>query len=181
MRKQPPRSEDKIEDVPRRRQCYIMINALLLLQTFFGNSDLTNKFLQEDVIMSPKQRRNLHFMLTDTRRQLVLEDRAQALDHKIFEDRIEDNMKSAWEWFNQESYDEKSICGIAFRLAQMGATKDVEGTALLGQLTIGSILPSPTSSSDDGNAEASGDDSGDDSDDASGGGSVTGERGAKGS
>ncbi|KAJ4302730.1 hypothetical protein N0V90_001620 [Kalmusia sp. IMI 367209] len=158
----PPRSQDRIEEVPTRRQCYIMVNALLLLQTFFGNSELTNKFLQETVEITEDQRKSLHFMITDTRRQLVLEEKPRDLDYKAYEERIQGDMESAWEWFNQEACNKASICGIAFRLAQMGATKDVEWTALLGRLTIGPILSRTPTSSVEGSVEGSVDGSVDD-------------------
>lgn len=130
-----------------------MINALLLLQMFFGNPDLTNKFLRESIVMNGDQRQSLNFVLTDIRRQILLEEKPCDINYSAYDLRIQHDMESAWDWFNEEADNKASICGIAFRLAQMGATRDLEWRTLLGRLTIGPILSSSTTSSLDGSVE----------------------------
>lgn len=135
----PPRTLDTPKKFAPRRQCYVMMNALILLQTFFGRADLTNQFLREEITMKDEERKSLDFVLTHCRRQLLLND-TDNYDHADYEDKIKPSLVPAWDWFNDEARKERSICGIVFRLAEMGATKDVEWTTLLGRLTIGGIL-----------------------------------------
>lgn len=119
------------------KQCAIMMSALILLQSCFGRADSTNRFLREDVKMSDLARESLDFVLTNCRRQLLWDEES---DSESVENKLKGSLQPAWDWFKGESQNARSICGIVFRLAEMGATREVEGTTLLGQLRIGAII-----------------------------------------
>lgn len=118
-------------------KCDIMMSALVLLQTCFGRADLPNKFLREEVKMTDAARQSLDFVLTNCRRQLLWDRDG---DEESYEEKIKEDLDPAWAWFESEARNLRSICGTVFRLAAMGATKEVEWTTLLGQLRIGAII-----------------------------------------
>ncbi|KAF2254768.1 hypothetical protein BU26DRAFT_559427 [Trematosphaeria pertusa] len=137
----PACSDDTKPEHPPAQQCILMMNALSLLQSFFGEGEGTNKFLREDICpgMSNEERNSLEFILNDPERQPALLDQSSR-NYALYQDRIKPDLKPAWDWFQSQTARPQSICGMAFRLAEMGATGDVDMTKLLGQLSIGSIL-----------------------------------------
>jgi hypothetical protein len=151
----PEREHDTPKKLSPRKQCYIMMNALILLQTFFGRAELTNNFLCESVVtsMSEAARESLNFVLNSSHRQLLWNKENNSTSYEDYEDIIRPNLKSAWEWFRAEADIPRSICGIAFRLAEIGATKDIEWTYMLSELKIGHILSRRSTSSIEDDAE----------------------------
>ncbi|CAI6336383.1 unnamed protein product [Periconia digitata] len=136
---QSPKQPDETEARPVSlvEQGGIMMSALILLQNCFDRADHTNKFLREQVTMSEEDRRSLDFVLTHCHRQLLWD---RDSDGKGYEGKIEGNIKPAWKWFENEARNPRSICGMVFQLAKMGATKEVGYTTLLEQLKIGHII-----------------------------------------
>lgn len=132
------RVHDPMRHFSPAEQCYVMMNALNLLQTLFGRAELTNKFLREDMEMAPDERDSLDYVLNEPCRQLAL-DRHNP-NYENYQEKMRPYLKSAWDWFQNQATRPQSICGMVFRLAEMGATKDIEMQALLGQLSIGSIV-----------------------------------------
>ncbi|KAF2792118.1 hypothetical protein K505DRAFT_57706 [Melanomma pulvis-pyrius CBS 109.77] len=131
------------------KECRIMISALTLLQNSLGLPELANEFLRANYYpdMSPEERVSLDFVLTDGSRQTALDEKHR--NHTHHQGVIKPNLKGAWSWFQRQAKDEASICGLFFRLADMGATNMEDLITLLSQLSIGSLSTSSTPSSDD--------------------------------
>lgn len=140
----PVRSDDGKQDITTAKRCYIMMKALTLLQNFAGHGDLANKFLREEVKMAEEEKVALNFVLTSPWRQKAL--KKSDTNYEENQRKIAPSIRPAWEWFRGQASDPRSICGFVFRLAAMGAIKDVDLNTSLDQLNIGCLSRSSTSS-----------------------------------
>jgi len=78
-------------------------------------------------------------VLMDEYRQELLDcDDSEALEG--VEDDTIDELRHAWEWFRRRTMNPNCICGLVFRLVEMGAVKDVGVKILLSRLDIGSLV-----------------------------------------
>jgi ppGpp synthetase/RelA/SpoT-type nucleotidyltranferase len=119
-----------------REKCSIMIDALLLLQTFAGSSDAARAFLlQPGVTMTNDQKVGLNFVLSNPSRRDCL-DGFQTFRPDVWSDELE----LAWGWFQQQVPDDRSLCGLFFRLSEMGVpAKVLDDRKRLKELSIGSL------------------------------------------
>lgn len=142
----PKRSKGEEEQYAPAQLCVVMMRALKLLQDFAGDGEFAHKFLKEHIHpkMTPKQQKGLEFVIASPHRQVFLDEK----------DRRYQNSQSAhcvtdlWEWFQGQSEDQDSICGLVFRLADMEAAKPVHWKTSLKQLKIGPLSRSSTFESD---------------------------------
>ncbi|KAF2262813.1 hypothetical protein CC78DRAFT_605216 [Lojkania enalia] len=124
------------------KRCCVMMKALTILQTFFGSRESANKYLREDVEMAREEKESIEFVLTDPCRQYALNENDEEFDK--FQETLKPQLQPAWDWFQQQADNPASICGLVFKLAEMGAAKDVDLSVLIDQLTIGSLSRSNT-------------------------------------
>jgi len=58
---------------------------------------------------------------------------------------IKDSLQTAWRWFQKQANDDKSLCGLFFRLANMGVpAKVIDDPRRLKELKINSLSRSNT-------------------------------------
>jgi ppGpp synthetase/RelA/SpoT-type nucleotidyltranferase len=140
---QPPRTE-----LTSSKQCCIMMNALHFIQRIFGPVESAYEYLRA-LPMTPEEKKSMDFVLASDKRQVFLLDSED-------QERDKPSLKSAWTWFQKQARNPKSICGLAFRLAEMGCMRDVNVYTLLESLTIGQYGSlsrcSTTSMDDDGDS-----------------------------
>jgi ppGpp synthetase/RelA/SpoT-type nucleotidyltranferase len=108
------------------RLCYTMMSAMKLLQNIFLRPEDANLYLQE-LKMEPDEKTSLDFVLSSEKRQIILK----------MEGKDKEELKHAWAWFQKQARNPKSICGLTFRLAEMGALKTITNEKLLDGLTMG--------------------------------------------
>jgi ppGpp synthetase/RelA/SpoT-type nucleotidyltranferase len=131
-------------DLPSGKQCRVMMNAFYFLQRIFGQAELAYDYLKA-LPMTPEQKRSVDFVLASEKRQMFLRENSD-------QERDKPSLKEAWAWFQLQASDPQSICGLTFRLAEMGAMKDVTVYTLLESLSIGqfgSLSRSSTTSLED--------------------------------
>lgn len=136
---------------PPTKRLRIMMNALKLLQDFAGEPERAKTFLMEDIDANEAEKKSLEFVLIDSRRQVALAKEEELGTEGASEEhqqKIEPKLLHAWDWFQHQVDDERSICGLVFRLADMGAI-DLGWQASLDQLSIGPLSRSSTSSNPD--------------------------------
>ena len=149
------------EDRPNReyqpsKKLYLMMNALKLLQLFADRPDSAREYLRE--ALSEPERQSMNYVLSDGGRftYLTMNDREE-------DEKVGPALKAAWRWFEGEAGRRDSLCGLFLRIAEMGATKDVEPYTLLRELSIGSLLESSSQKFNDWGGDLETSDSGDDS------------------
>jgi ppGpp synthetase/RelA/SpoT-type nucleotidyltranferase len=138
------------QDIPEAgaQECCIMISALTLLQDCMGEPENANEFLRKEFSMTEFEIASFDFVLVSSHRQAGL-DKGLA-NFRIYEaENIKPEIQSAWKWFKKEAEKTDSICGLVFRLAEMGATKsgsirgvatkDIDLRTLLTRLNIGKL------------------------------------------
>jgi hypothetical protein len=120
-------------DLPLAKKCCVMISAMTLLQEFAGDADRATNFLRGEFakLMTAEDKTGLDFVLGDEYRQVFIEDHAENEGHQR---RCAVMLNPAWEWFQKQARQSRSICGLVFRLAEIGATKDWK--ASINQLKI---------------------------------------------
>ncbi|KAH8723479.1 hypothetical protein GQ44DRAFT_761121 [Phaeosphaeriaceae sp. PMI808] len=121
-------------------QCLIMINALVLLQTFAGKVGTAIDILEaslgmteeiEDGLQS-KGKVGLKFVLQDPQRwNFLMEGREDNIT-----DRHREQVQSAWNWFVYQATQPKSACGMLFRVAKIGVAQDDIIESSVGRLRI---------------------------------------------
>lgn len=134
----------KTEHNAPAKQCYIMMKALSLLQTFFGSAHRAKEYLRDDVKMADdeKLKESMEYVLTDPDRQWILEEHNKEYDNDL--EAARPSLQEAWEWFQKQADVRSSICGLVFRLAEMEAVREVTVEALYNQLNIGTLSRPPT-------------------------------------
>lgn len=143
----PKYTEPSSQGTPLRERCLVMINALILLRTFFGGPNATNRYLRELKSLKEDERKSVNELLTSIQIQQVLEP-PKLCDRALYKKKVEtigQDLEPAWKWFQKEARDRSSVCGMVFRLAGMGVTKQLEGALLNEQLDIKTILSRPPS------------------------------------
>lgn len=123
--------------------CCIIMKALILIQSFFGGAEPARSYLRE-LEKESVEERSIDFILTDNFLQEALDQRDSFYSKN--QDELRPKVINAWNWFRKQSNDSASICGLAFRLAEMGATQDVGVNALLEKLEIERLSRSSTES-----------------------------------
>jgi hypothetical protein len=117
--------------------CYTMMSAMKLLQTIFRQHEHANAYLQ-DLKLERDERASIDFVLSSEKRQIILKKRGnEAMD--------KEELKHAWIWFQTQTQSPKSVCGLVFRVAEMGTLKKITNEKLLDELNIGSLSRSSTS------------------------------------
>jgi ppGpp synthetase/RelA/SpoT-type nucleotidyltranferase len=130
------------------QECCIMISALTLLQDCMGEPENAKEFLRNEFSMTELEIASFDFVLTSSHRQAGLDK--DLANFRIYEaENIKPEIQSAWRWFKEEAGKTDSICGLFFRLAEMGvtksgstkgvATKDIDLKTLLTRLNIGKL------------------------------------------
>ena len=117
----------------------IMMDALILLQTFAGGPGCAKALLLvHQVQMTVEETESLNFLLSDPSRKNCF---AGAVVKKW----IKDSLQTAWRWFEKQANDDKSLCGLFFRLANMGVpAKVMDDPRRLKELKINSLSRSNT-------------------------------------
>jgi ppGpp synthetase/RelA/SpoT-type nucleotidyltranferase len=116
-------------------QCRLMIIALTLLQNFAGDVQVAEEFLDNSLDMTPQEKLGLDFVLSDNLRRVCLTgDGTIRSSHRV-------KLQAAWEWFQKEASNEKSVCGFLFRLAEMGVAQEDDENKLVTRLYL--RLPVP--------------------------------------
>lgn len=113
-------------------QCCILINALILLQTFSGGPTAANEFLSFQFEMSNTERDGLNWVLFNSRR-------SDCLAGRDMREKDSDALQSAWDWFRKQSAERRSVCGMLFYLAEMGLVRGDGMDALIERLSIGTL------------------------------------------
>lgn len=154
----PPRTTPPGLYVPYSRKCRIMMKALYLLQELSIEAEEANRFLRrvyDSRLMNEAERKSIDFVLTDQyRNQMLTRDDTKETEKSDFvrtQDR--DALEDAWNWFQKRATQVNCICGLVFRLAEMGAVKDFDSSNLIRNLTIGSIEIQEDEESTDGDEE----------------------------
>ena len=110
------------------KQCRLMIIALTLLQTFAGDPKIAEDFLDSSFNMTTKEKAGLVFVLSDNlRRACLTGDETIQQYHRA-------KLQSAWEWFQKQAADKKSVCGFVLRLAEMGVAQEDDENKLVTRL-----------------------------------------------
>lgn len=114
-------------------KCRIMMDALILLQTFAGSPENAKGFLQVlQKRMTTEEMEGMDFVLTDPHRENCSEPGDQQW--------IQEYLQPAWDWFQKQAAEEKSLCGLFFQLAVMGVpAKKVSDSERLKELKIDSL------------------------------------------
>jgi hypothetical protein len=143
----PDNSQPPKQYVSYSKKCRVMMKALYLLQELSTKPEVANQLLRrmyEDEMMNKPERDSIEFVLTDGYRNhmLTIDDSkgSERLDH---EQEIR-ALLPAWEWFQKRAKLADCICGLVFRLADMGAVKDSDPSKMLRDLAIGSIVEAMT-------------------------------------
>lgn len=134
-------------DLSARDQCSVMMSALTMLQHSLGGATAANKYLQ-DAKFNEGQVESINFVLDSPKRHATLEGRR---DQEV----VKPSLQDAWTWFRTEASDSSSLCGLLFRLAEMGCRKEVDPYTQLDQLQIGPLSRSSTTSMDNAAAGSS--------------------------
>ena len=121
------------EDIDLARQCRIMLDALILLQTFAGDPKAAMDYLMNaKVERTVTETKGLNLLLEDPQRHRCL-----AGQNVKF---LEEGMKSAWTWFEKQASNPKSLCGLFFRLAEMDVpARELDNSGRLKELVIGAL------------------------------------------
>ncbi|KAK7177799.1 hypothetical protein PSPO01_16151 [Paraphaeosphaeria sporulosa] len=121
------------ENIATPRKCSVILDALILLQTFAGGPKEARAYLKHDNIkMTEAEKAGLNLLLTDLQRMPCL-----AGDPVPW---MLEGLQSAWGWFENEAANKKSICGLFFRLAEMDVpAEDLNDTGKLQKLAIGAL------------------------------------------
>jgi ppGpp synthetase/RelA/SpoT-type nucleotidyltranferase len=119
-------------------KCSIMMEALVLLQTFAGNSATAKNFLNE-IKFEESEKESLNFVLQSPHRSKCF-----AVDLGKDNDWLEDSLRAAWQWFEKQLKEPASLCGLFFRLVKMGVVKETNEVKRLKELKIGSLSRSGT-------------------------------------
>jgi len=142
------KGKELVEKHDISKRCSIMMDALILLQTFAGSPDDAKTLLSDSrVSMTNAETESLNFVLDSlNRRDCLLEFGKLHLKH------WEDDLRRAWSWFQQQAADDGSLCGLLFRLtAQIGVsvTKETSDHERMSKLKIGSLSRTNTPEEDD--------------------------------
>lgn len=126
------------EDLTSDCICHIMMSALKLLQSLFHLHEDANAYLQS-LNYTPEEKISIDFVLSSEFRQIIF-----ARDGNEITDKRE--LQPAWAWFKKQKRNPKSICGLAFGMAEMEleAFKKVDYEKLLDDLIIGPLSRSST-------------------------------------
>ncbi|KAF9737121.1 hypothetical protein PMIN02_001535 [Paraphaeosphaeria minitans] len=118
--------------------CHIMMTALKLLQSLFNLHEDANAYLQ-NLKYKPEEKTSVDFVLSSEIRQVIFAGDGNEITDKT-------QLQPAWNWFNKQKRNPKSICGLVFRVAEMelDAFKKVNYEKLLDELTIGTLSRSST-------------------------------------
>ena len=116
------------------RQCRIMMDAFILLQTFAGGPEAARAHLNDAKVgRTDDETIGLNVVLTDYQR-----DRCLAGEDVSF---LELKLQSAWAWFEKQAANPRSICGLFFRLAEMDVpAQDLDDAGRVNLLKIGDLL-----------------------------------------
>lgn len=127
-----PERERK-ETVGISAKCSIMLDALILLQTFAGGPKPTKGFLSKLAGgMTDSQEASINWVLSDIQRIGCFDPNPNPKRGK--------ELQPAWEWFEQEVANKASLCGLFFRLAEMDVpAKEMSPESRLSALRIGSL------------------------------------------
>jgi hypothetical protein len=113
-----------------------MISALALLQDVFGAEySSLNRFLVKDVGLSDDEMRSLNWVIEDPNRNPLLARKADSQE----QDFIAHNINDVWKWFMRQGQEPTSICGLAFRLSAIGATRPFKLDFLAKVMKIGTL------------------------------------------
>ncbi|PSN70217.1 hypothetical protein BS50DRAFT_674659 [Corynespora cassiicola Philippines] len=110
------RKTGQAEDLPaitdNVTRCRTMMDAMILLQTFACSPSDAKGFLESlRGKMTEQEMKGINFVLLDPER-LNIDPCDQGW--------INETLQPAWDWFQEQALDEKSLCGLFFRLAVMG-------------------------------------------------------------
>jgi ppGpp synthetase/RelA/SpoT-type nucleotidyltranferase len=130
-----PIEESTLEDPNVTWKCGTMMDALILLQTFAGSPQVAKKFLLQ-LEMTELETESLNFVLSNPNRRTCLGS-AGATPPKPW---IISTLQTAWIWFEKQTKDSRSLCGLFFRLATMGVpARVINNRERLKKLTINSL------------------------------------------
>jgi ppGpp synthetase/RelA/SpoT-type nucleotidyltranferase len=121
------------ENIDLARQCSIMLDALILLQTFAGDPKVARDYLTNaQVEITVTETKGLNVVLEDPQRHRCL-----AGEDVPF---LKVRLQSAWAWFEKQASNPKSLCGLFFRLAEMDVpARELDNSGRLKELVIGAL------------------------------------------
>lgn len=127
----PERQQSMSVTVPGK--CRVMLDALILLQTFAGGPKEARAHLKHHKIrMTPAEEKGLDMLLTELQRKRCLAGESLPW--------IVPDLESAWGWFEKQTANKKSVCGLVFRLAEMDVPAEILNDAgRLQKLAIGAL------------------------------------------
>jgi ppGpp synthetase/RelA/SpoT-type nucleotidyltranferase len=105
----------------------IITLALTLLQTFAGKVKVATDVLEKSLAGMQKEYEGVLFVLNDPLRFELSE--AEDADIRVWPS---NRVQSAWDWFQNQSIDQSSICGMMFRLAKLGVA-ETDGADAFGR------------------------------------------------
>lgn len=134
-----PKDELILRDYSDLEKCSLMMDALILLQSFAESPKKAKAFLR-DIGMTDAEQKGLDFVLQSPHRedcQFERQDDAEKI--------ISEELQDAWVWFGKQAQ-EAGLCGIFFRLALMGVpAKPLDYLQRIKELKIKSLSRSNTS------------------------------------
>jgi hypothetical protein len=115
------------------RQCSIMLDALILLQTFAGDPKAARDYLTNaQVERTVTETKGLNVVLEDSQRHRCLAGEDVGF--------LKEDLQSAWAWFEKQASNPKSLCGLFFRLAEMDVpARELDNSGRLKELVIGAL------------------------------------------
>jgi ppGpp synthetase/RelA/SpoT-type nucleotidyltranferase len=127
----PERRESENIAIPKK--CSVMLDALILLQTFAGGPKEARAHLKHPKIeITADEEAGLNMLLTEPQRMRCLT--GENVPWMLQE------LQSAWGWFEKQAANKKSMCGLFFRLAEMDVpAEDLNNTEKLQKLAIGAL------------------------------------------
>jgi ppGpp synthetase/RelA/SpoT-type nucleotidyltranferase len=128
-----------LRDYSDLEKCSLMMDALILLQSFAESPKKAKAFLR-DINMTDAEQKGLDFVLQSPHRedcQFERQDDAEKI--------ISEELQDAWVWFRKQ-VQEAGLCGVFFRLAIMGVpAKSLDYLQRIKELKIKSLSRSNTS------------------------------------
>lgn len=121
-------------------KCCIMMNGLTLLQTFAGGPKPAGNWLLANINdhLDEPTKHSLNFVLSDPRLCLIDDEDVDVRK------KLGPELEPGWKWFQDEASKTDSVCGVFFKLAEMGATKNVDINTLVLGLRIKPVLQTMT-------------------------------------
>jgi len=115
------------------RQCRIMMDAFILLQTFAGGLEAAVIYLNHPKVnRTDTETTGLNAVLGDSQRERCLAGADVSF--------LEEKLQSAWAWFEKQASNPKSICGLLFRLAEMDVpAQELDNPRRVNDLAIGAL------------------------------------------